>query len=213
MNIQTNSLPELSDSELRFFYESISKALTNQIINNGRPDISESLNILKKFYNKGNPILDINGNLPLFGVWTPLAVTAYCNNYRALQYLIENGADIHLAYDNMTYPLHLAAARGNEVCIIELLKAGADINKVDSMGKTALMRACERTDLKRSTVELFFNTNITKHELDLNIMLDNKTCLDIAQESGSTEIAKLLSYLALKKKLTPKGSQERRVKI
>lgn len=213
MNIPTNSLPELSDSELKFFYESISKALTNQIINNGKPDISESLNILKKFYNKGNPVLDINGNLPLFGVWTPLAVTAYCNNYRALQFLLDNGADVSLAYDNMTYPLHLAAGRGNEVCIIHLLKAGADINQLDGVGKTALMRACERKELKRSTVELFFNPTLTKNELDLDIMLDNKSCLDIAQESGSPEIAKLLSYLALKKKLTPKGNQEKRVKI
>lgn len=213
MTMPTNSLPELSDSELKFAYDVIAKALTNQILDNGKPDISESLNILKKFYNKGNPILDINGMLPMFGTWTPLTVAAYSNNYRGLQFLIDNGADVNLSYDNIAFPLHLAAAKGNEVCVMYLLKAGADMNKKDATGKTALLRACERIDLKRTTVELFFNTNICKEELDLTILVENKSCLDIAQEKGSPEIAKLLSYLSLKKKLVAKGDQAKRIKI
>lgn len=213
MNIQTNSLPELSDSTLKSSYLSISEALMNLIKENGKVDTTESLNILKKFYNKGNPILDINGNLPNFGVWTPLTVASYSNNYKGVNFLLENGADPNLAYDNMSYPLHTAAGRGNELCVIELLKGGAEINKLDAIGKTALMRACERKDLKRTLVELFFNKNICKDELDLNILLNNKSYLDIAKDTGSPEIAKLLSYLSLKNKLVVKGIQEKRIKI
>jgi ankyrin repeat protein len=151
--------------------------------------------------------------LPMFGTWTPLTVAAYSNNYRALQFLIENGADVNLSHDNIAIPLHFAAAKGNEVCVMYLLKAGADMNKKDATGKTALLRACERIDLKRTTVELFFNKNICREELDLSILFENKSCLDIAQEKGSPEIAKLLSYLSLKTKLVTKGVQEKRVKI
>lgn len=213
MNTPINSLPQLNDSELKFSYDVIAKALTNQILDNGKPDISESLNILKKFYDKGKPILDINGILPMFGTWTPLAVASYCNNYRAVNFLIENGAKIDLAHDNLAYPLHFAAAKGHEVSIMQLLKAGASINKIDAKGKTAFIRACERKDLKRTTVELFFNKNICKEDLDLNILFENKSCLDVARETGSPEIAKLLSYLSLKGKLVVKGIKEKRVKI
>lgn len=213
MNMPTKPLPQINDSELKFAYERISKALANQIIYNGKPDISESLNILKNFYDKGNPILDINEPLPMFGTWTPLAAAAYYNNYHALQFLLKNGANPNLAKDNISYPLHFASAKGYEVCILYLLQSGADINKKDAKGKTALLRACERKDLKRSTVELFFNKQICKYDLDMNILIDNKSCLDIARETGSPEIAKLLSYLSLKTKLAVKGVTEKRMKI
>lgn len=213
MNIQTNTLPELSDSTLKSSYISITNALFNKIIEDGKIDTTESINILKKFYSKGNPLLDINGNLPNCGVWTPLAIAAYYNNHKGIKFLLDNGAEPNLAYDNMAYPLHLAAAKGHELCILELMKGGAEINKLDTKGKTALMRACERGDLKRTTVELFFNKNITKEDLDLNVLCDNKNCLDIAKETGSPDIAKLLSYLSLKAKLVPKGNHEKRVKI
>jgi ankyrin repeat protein len=209
----TNSLPLLNDSELKFSYESISKALTNQILDNGKPDISESLNILKKFYNKDNPILDINKTLPMFGTWTPLAVASYSNNYRVLQFLIENGADVNLSYDNLSYPLHFAAAKGNETCIMYLLKAGADVNKKDAKGRTALLRACERVDMKKTTIELFFNKNICSQDIDINILVENQGCLDIAKEKGSPEIAKYLSYIILSKNLGPKGMHKKRIKI
>ena len=56
----TIQLPKLSESELKFAQELVSKAL----INHNKEDISESLNILKKYYDKSNPILDINGFIP-----------------------------------------------------------------------------------------------------------------------------------------------------
>lgn len=213
MKIQTNILPELSDSTLKSSYHSITQALFNKIVEDGKIDISESINILKKFYNKGNPLLDINGNLPNCGLWTPLAVASYYNNHKGVKFLLENGAEPNLAYDKMSYPLHIASAKGHELCILELLKGGAAINKLDNKGKTALMRACERADLKRTTVELFFNKTINKEELDLNLLCENKSCLDMAKEIGSPDIAKLLSYLSLNKKLLAKGTHEKRIKI
>lgn len=213
MNIQTNSLPELSDSTLKSSSISIAQALFNKIEEDGKIDSTESINILKNFYSKGNPLLDINGNIPTCGLWTPLSIAAYYNNHKAIKFLLENGADPNLAHDNMSFPLHMAAAKGNEICIFELLRGGAYINKIDEKGKTAIMRACERKDLKRSTIELFFNKTITNEDLDLNLLYANKSCLDIAKETGSPEIAKLLSYLSLKTKLVPKGITEKRVKI
>jgi len=201
----TIQLPKLSESELKFAQELVSKAL----INNNKEDISESLSILKKYYDKSNPILDINGFIPSCGSWTPLAVAAYFNNYRALNTLIALGAEINFAHDEMSYPLNLAAGKGHEVCVMYLVKAGADINLRDKLGKSALMRVAERSDTKKTMLDFFLNENINKQKLDMSIWQES---LDIAKDK-SPEISKSLSYWKLQKTLVPKGTTERRSKI
>lgn len=201
----TIQLPQLSESELKFAQELVSKAL----INNNNDDKSESLNILKKYYDKSNPILDVNGTVPACGSWTPLAVAAYFDNYRAINLLLANGADVNLAHDSISYPLHWAAAKGNEVSTMYLIKAGANINLRDKNGKSALMRVAERSDVKRTMLDYFLNENFSKQVIDMDIWQES---LEIAREK-SPEIAKALSYLKLQKTLIPKGTSERRTKI
>lgn len=201
----TIQLPKLSESELKFAQELVSKAL----INHNKEDISESLNILKKYYDKSNPILDINGFIPNCGSWTPLAVAAYFNNYRAINSLIALGAEVNFAHDEMSYPLQLAAAKGYEVSVMYLIKAGADINLRDKSGKSALMRVAERSDTKKTMLDHFLNESINKQKLDMSIWQES---LDIAKDK-SPEISKALSYWKLQKTLVPKGTSERRTKI
>lgn len=199
----TIQLPKLSESELKFAQELVSKAL----INNNKEDKSESLNILKKYYDKINPILDINGCIPSCGSWTPLTVAAYFNNYRAINTLISLGADVNFSHDNIAYPLHFAAAKGHEVSVMYLVKAGADINLRDRNGKSALMRVAERSDTKKTMLDYFLNES--KQTLDMAIWQES---LDIAKDK-SPEISKALSYWKLQKTLIPKGTTERRTKI
>ena len=217
MNIDSILLPKLNESELKFAYESISNTIAKRNIDSiGKTDITESIEILEKYYDKSNPILNINDVLPMCG-WTPLSMAAYYGNYVALKSLLKNGADPEIALDEYSYPLHLACGKGHETCVMYLIKAGADINKRDKSDKTAFMRACERNDLKRTMLDYFFNGKLTDQKIDLNQQIDDKNylevCLEIAKTKGSEDFAKALSYMSLQMKLKPKNTSEKRVKI
>ena len=60
--------------------------------------------------------------------------------------LIEKGADLNIRQESSfgytgTTPLSLAAVRGNPLCAVELLKAGAAVDLASSSGDTPLMLA------------------------------------------------------------------------
>ncbi|XP_070786380.1 LOW QUALITY PROTEIN: ankyrin repeat domain-containing protein 53 [Enoplosus armatus] len=60
------------------------------------------------------------------------------NTSSSLRYLLEQGADINVATDSGTTPLHLAASEGLLDCTEILVQAGADVLARDSMGHTPL---------------------------------------------------------------------------
>jgi ankyrin repeat protein len=77
--------------------------------------------------------------------WTPLMNAAYHGNVLIAEYLIENGADLDLKYDNTRPPrtfygftaLHFAAYYGHTEVVKILVDSGADLYIQDRKGITA----------------------------------------------------------------------------
>ncbi len=84
-------------------------------------------------------------------------------------------------------PLHQAATNGNCAAVIELLKAGADVNAKDKKGLTSLHRATLRGH--EEVVKILLNTS----EIDLNIQEKNGyTPLDLAIFAEEKTVIKML---------------------
>ena len=80
---------------------------------------------------------------------TALHIAAKNGHVATVKLLIENNADLNIRHEssfghNGTTPLSLAAERGNSLCAIELIKAGADVNLASSSGATPLMIAASK---------------------------------------------------------------------
>ena len=80
---------------------------------------------------------------------TALHVAAKNGHVATVKLLIENGADLSIRQESCfghtgTTPLSVAAERGNSLCAIELIKAGADVNLASSSGATPLMIAASK---------------------------------------------------------------------
>lgn len=141
-----------------------------------------------------------NGNL-LNGV---VSTVIEDNNIEMLKYLLEHGADPN-PIEGTSPLLTRVAVKGNvEQCEL-LIKAGADINRLDILGNTALHRAAERR--LNSVVELLLQYNIdVSITNNLNKFLDHpgarisngKTAKDIALEKGFQEIVDLISLHEIK---------------
>ena len=104
--------------------------------------------------------------------------------------LVQQGADVHTpSYKGDSIPLILAATHNKTPDILEaLIKAGADVNAVDNMGRTALMRAAENNnapDILRSLIVAGADVNAMDHS--------NTTPLMCA--AGSNENPDVLSVL------------------
>jgi ankyrin repeat protein len=77
---------------------------------------------------------------------TALHIAAKNGHVATVKLLIENGADLNTRHESSfghtgSTPLSVAAERGNSLCAIELIKAGADVNLAGSSGATPLMIA------------------------------------------------------------------------
>ncbi|KAI9374369.1 ankyrin repeat-containing domain protein [Aspergillus egyptiacus] len=91
-----------------------------------------------------------------------------------MQFLLENGANLHsLDMDRRTV-LHIAAGTGDIALVIYLLKCGADINAADVHGRTPLMHAALQR--RSSMVQL-----LLKWGADINLAnKSGRTALHIA---------------------------------
>lgn len=99
-----------------------------------------SLETVEMLVNAGTRI-DIRWVLPRSEVsyqqMTPLRWSIVSGRYELVQYFLEKGCDPNEVYENQLTPLHVAAERSPEMIEL-LLKAKADVTRLDIQGRTAL---------------------------------------------------------------------------
>lgn len=201
---------KLDSSELELAYKQVTYALL------GKPEIEPALAILKKYYSKNNPLLDINSVLPELGSFTPLCMASYQGITRIVDFLLKNGAQPNLTLDNITIPLHLATANGHITAMFYLLQAGADIDIESKTGQTAFMRACELPPPKGSdSIKMLLSNGLNLMPNIMKESHENKTGLDYALEKNHFEIIRIVEYVKLKLNTTKKANDSpiRRTKI
>ena len=79
--------------------------------------------------------------------FTALMRAAYGGHIRTVCELTKTGVDVNALYGRATV-LTLTAREGFEICMKELIKAGADVNKPDGTGMTPLMHAVANGQVK-----------------------------------------------------------------
>ncbi|MBI4749658.1 MAG: ankyrin repeat domain-containing protein [Acidobacteria bacterium] len=99
-----------------------------------------SLETVEMLVNAGARI-DIRWVLPRSEVsyqqMTPLRWSIVSGRYELVQYFLSKGCDPNEVYENQLTPLHVAAERSPEMIEL-LLKANADVTRLDIQGRTAL---------------------------------------------------------------------------
>lgn len=188
----------LNEEELNKAYDQIRKACTNQykITGTHQRDVEKALKILDKYFNKNNPILEINQLLPEVG-WTAMQTVAWNGLTDEAHFLINNNADMLIAPDGKSFPLHLAAGRQHEpVCFAILNHYPKLIDKIDVLGCTALMRACESGYEKLVDLFLYYEPNTS--------LKDKKgwNCLDYAKNGGHKKIVSKVHAYMMKNSLS-----------
>lgn len=178
----------------------------------GQPDINSALSTLKKYYDKNNPLVDINKPFPDLGSFTPLYMATWQGSTKVIEFLLRNRADPNFTMDNLTIPIHSAARHDNATNVFYLLSAGAEVDKESQTGQTALMHACEMGH--QEVVRFLLNNTLGIHPDIMKKCNQQKTCMDYALEKGHYETIRLIEYTKLKKNLSHKATDStKRTKI
>lgn len=85
-------------------------------------------------------ILKAKGDINAKNVWgrTPLMEAIVQFRYDMVDYLLAEGADVNIADNHKTTPLHVCASYGNLTCLKTMLARGANQNAQDERGRTSL---------------------------------------------------------------------------
>ena len=97
---------------------------------------------------------------------TALNYAINANNLDAIKLFIENGIDPDMVIDKYETTLLMWAAKNGHNELVEvLIKAGADINKKDKIGESALITACfwEQPKIAKIIINAGGNVNITNN--------------------------------------------------
>ena len=123
---------------------------------------------------------------------TALHLAAANGHVATVKLLIEKRADLNIRQESSfgytgTTPLSLAAVRGNPLCAVELLKAGAAVDLASSSGDTPLMLAAGEG--REAIVALLIG-----YGADVDLVNDNgKTALTFVDEAFE-EIALIIDH-------------------
>jgi ankyrin repeat protein len=121
--------------------------------------------------------------------FTPLHYAAFFGQAELADLLLRKGADVDAEAANPTRvrPLHSAVARGDLTICRRLLSAGANPDRQQQAGYTALMSAALHGN--RELADL-----LLEHGADRAIQSDDgRTAADFAKEGGHSELAQLLA--------------------
>jgi uncharacterized protein len=120
---------------------------------------------------------------------TPLAIASYFNKTDIVRLLLSKKVNPNVVSRNeqLTYPLHIAAANNHEEIGKMLIEADADVNAIQATGDTALHFAAQHgnIDLIVALLEFGADTRIAN--------IKGLTPADLAAEKGFREIAEILA--------------------
>jgi ankyrin repeat protein len=174
----------LNEEELNKAYDQIRKACTNQykVAGTQQRDVEKALKILDKYFNKNNPILEINEALPEIG-WTAMQAVSWLGLTDEARFLINNNADMLIASDKQSFPLHVAAAKAHEPVAFAILSNYPNlIDKINILKQSPFMLACESGNEKIVDLFLYYNPDTSL------IDLKGQNCLDYAKNGGHKKI-------------------------
>ena len=116
----------------------------------------------------------------------PVHYAVIKNNYDITKYLLENGADGNMQFEDGATPLIIASENGfSEICRL-LLEHKVQVNEVDKHGNDALVKAIlyGRTDIIKLLLKHGANPNNSK--------VKGKTAIQLAEEMKQEEMIVLL---------------------
>ena len=139
----------------------------------------------------------VNGDQALVNAFAadgfyPLGLAAYFGHPMIVEFLLKNGADVHLAARNAqkVTALHAGASRGGAEIVKLLLESGADPNAKQERGFVPLHSAAANGNA--AVVEL-----LLKHGARADAKADDgKTPADMATEAGHKDLAEKLKKAA-----------------
>lgn len=115
-----------------------------------------------------------------------------CSNYPTgresfLKALIDTGADINITFSYFNWtPLMVACYAGSHYNAKLLLKGGANPNRINSLGETALHKAVKHNDKRLTLLLIDFGVDINAKDNN------NQSAIVLANNAGHSEIVKLL---------------------
>ena len=105
--------------------------------------------------------VDVNKSLTTKGRTTALMLAAMCGYVAIVKLLIEKGADLNMVHlTTGATALYRAAEQYYPVCVMELLKAGADVNIANNDGQTPLMVAVKRGSISLVALLIHYGADV-----------------------------------------------------
>jgi ankyrin repeat protein len=212
--VNNNIKVRLNSQEKKEAYNEIKKACTRHFSSpdNRKGDLKRMREIFNKYFDKENPLLDINEPISVdggSGGFTPLMTTTWLGYQEETTELLKLGADPQVAPDKNAFPLHIAAAN-NRVLIVHTLlnNKNSIINLKNTKGQTPLICAAEAGNLE------VVKDLITIFNADVTIMdNDKRTAIEHAKDAKKFTVETYLRYFSMEEKLDHKKEDKRVNKI
>ena len=144
---------------------------------------------------------------------TPLILSAYWNNFMAVNLLLDHGADANIARADAYTPLHLAVAKGNQHLVKLFLEKNALVNTQNADGDSPLHTAVSNGffDITKLLIKKGSNVNLqnkegrtplflgvkNKHEQLIKLLIENEADVSIGYKENSTEMRYIEVYEGL----------------
>ena len=106
---------------------------------------------------------------------TPLILSADCNNFLAVNLLLDHGADANIASADGNSPLHRAVSNGFFDIAKRLVEKGSDVNLQNKEGRTPLFLGVKN-----------------KHEQLIKLLIENEADVNIGYKKNYTERIQLV---------------------